>query len=463
MANFYKMDVEEDDEAARPILLETADSEYEYEEDEEEEEDEMKPQKFKKELETAAVCENVLDLSKGPVLDEIRMDLCDDFKLTDDMMDTYKWLSMYESTSTHMYVCHLDMDYVSNERFASDVYQDCYHSLYGNAYEYYVKQIKIYITVACLRYNNIDPKKFPTDMVDKKKDVSKLAYFLQCKTRNGLTLKQQLIYALHSVNLIGIPFKEIAEIHANFDSVVNNQSLKNLKSRYTWKGEEEKVKRLKENTDKGMSSVQELFKHTFHRGFMRFKKDLTLVHEDYFRLFETAVGYNKLKLTPYQDTISSIKWIFKDIVKALTDNLALLNFKTFESDEKEVREFLKLSQLNPAGDVIFHTKTKHRNREHYRLNCFRMDSVHVWVNTMVFDKNDSSKKLDLESLIKEFNWGSHHIIKAKYVYNLKLAKLHIETVKLVIRYILQRRDFSLLKYDVLHQNKLEYNYIFCST
>lgn len=395
-----------------------------------------------------------------------KTDFDDEWNLQDDMLQTYKWLSMYESTTLHMYVCHDEFEYVRNERYPAEIYKQLYHQKYGNAYEFYVKQIKIFITTRFLVRNNITEDKHPKEEVDKTKNMTKLAFFLHYKTSNGLTLKQQLVYALHSSNLIGLNYREISLYNDDLNKHVNSLYINDLKNKYSWKSEDGKIKKILKNAVDSnintlLSPVQQMFRVSFEFPSLLFRKDETLCHDNYIRAFEAALA-GKGESVNYVDCVKNVKWLYKDIINVLADKPKLGNLKAFESDETEVREFVKLSALNPVGHLVFHTKTKHRNREHFRLNCFRMDSVHVWVNTMVFDKNDASKKLDLEKIIRSNNWGTHYVIRAHYVYNLRLAKMHVEAVKLVMRYILSRRDFNLLHKDLQRQSKLSLDFIDCA-
>lgn len=467
-AGFYKMEVEEDDEQTGDLVLETNDSENDsdYGEVSDLEADDAAAMDLSLAVAKASARQNRRqnsDASSSTAnLSYERQDVRKKWELDDDMLLTYKWLSMYESTSIHMYVCHEEMEYVRNERFAAEVYKELYHKKHGNAYEFYVKQIKLMITTDLLQMNGVATDMLPTEPVDRTKDMEKLSYFLHCKTSNGLTLKQQLVYALHSVNLIGLGFSEIQELNSRLPTYVTVKTMADLKSKYNWKSEDDKVRRVRSGGDNPsfLTPVQLMFKLSFDEGSIVFRTASTLDHSNYVQLFHHAHSTNKKDLD-YVDCVSNLKWLHRDIVNMLCDRPALGNMKAFESDETEVEEFLQLSHLNPVGHLIFHTKTKHRNREHYRLNCFRMDRVHVWVNSMVFDKKDASKRLDLEGMIERSNWGTHYIIRIHYVYNLKLAKLHTEAVKLVVRYILERRDFNLLHRDLASHPKMELKFINC--
>jgi hypothetical protein len=461
-SGFYTMEVEGEDDTTRDLVLETNDSENDSNYDET---SDLETGSSAMDLSFAMANKTVASSSStiGANINYERPELEKKWELDDDMLLTYKWLSMYESTSIHMYVCHEDMEYVRNERYAAEVYKELYHKKYGNAYEFYVKQIKLMITTRFLEMNRVAADMLPAESVDKTKDMIKLSFFLHCKTRNGLTLKEQVVYALHSVNLIGLSFCEIQEVNSKLPNFVTVKSMTDLKSKYNWRSEEDKVRRVRSGDGASFfTPVQQMFKLSFDEGSIVFRTDSTLDHTNYLHLFQSTFAAGGKKDPNYVDCVSNLKWLYKDIVNVLCDRPALGNMKAFESDETEVEEFLKLSHMNPVGHLIFHTKTKHRNREHYRLNCFRMDRVHVWVNSMVFDKKDATKKLDLEGMIERSNWGTHYIVRIHYVYNLKLAKLHTEAVKLVVRYILERRDFNLLHKDLESQPKMDLKFINCN-
>lgn len=44
------------------------------------------------------------------------------------ILENYKWLNRFKTTTCHMFLCHYNgVEYVRNERFPADVYIKTYH------------------------------------------------------------------------------------------------------------------------------------------------------------------------------------------------------------------------------------------------------------------------------------------------------------------------------------------------
>lgn len=377
-------------------------------------------------------------------------------------MNTCRWLSMYTTTSNHMVICHTEVDYVRNIRFGSALYIDNYHTKYGNTYEIHIHSVKLYITSTLLKINNSPNDLYPNDMVEKIKDAAAISYLLNLCTKNGQTVMTQLILLFHSINLLSLSTEQIDSIHNTLPTFVTHRLLAHMKKNYSWKSELYKISKIK--TIPGQQThIQLLFKaSTYPRNKpLEYRKDQSFVHSRYVQEFYDAMQSTNTTTAFTPDPVTHVKWLFSAIVKSVIVNppMSMFRLKMFDSTPNDIAEFLRASKSHPLANVILHTRAPFTGKEHFRLNCFKLNKIHVWINSMVFDK-DQHKRVDLKQIIMNVAWGEHHIISFQYIHNQKLKQMHIETVKLIIRYILERRNFTKLAKDVARcPRKIKYDYI----
>lgn len=376
-------------------------------------------------------------------------------------VDTCRWLSMYTTTSNHMVVCHKEMEYVKNIRFGSTVYKDKFHAEYGNAYEIHINSVKLYVTAMCLSYNNTPAQLYPREDVQKNKNSTAISYLLNLKTDNGLTILTQTVLMFHAINMLSLSTAHINTIHMALPDVVTHRLMSHMKKSYSWKSEHQKIgiikNKPKPQPTTSFTNIEQLFSACLPPIMLR--KDDTLKYLQYIKEFDETMLSSSAAVNAAVDVVTHVKWLFSAIIKAVYINppAVLFKLKPFDGTETEVFEFMTLSKTHPACNVILHTRAPFTGKEHYRLNCFKLDNVHVWINSMVFDKEEINK-LDLLKILKSVEWGTHHIISFRYTHNQKMKQMHIESVKLVIRYILTRRDFAKLSEDVKRYPKIKYDH-----
>lgn len=376
-------------------------------------------------------------------------------------INTFRWLSMLSTTSNHMIVCHRSLNYVKNIRFGSSVYKEQYHHVFGHAYELHVNSVKLYVSATCLAYNKVPLELFPREEVQKIKDKTAISYLLNLKTDNDQTILTQLILIFHSINLLCLPTAQVDTINSILPSFVTHALLDRMRDNYNWKSEDLIIKKIKtppaEVQRKQRSHLQILFRAFYNNGkFVQHRRENNFEHALYIKEFNnTLLSQN----TAATDFVSHVKWLFSSIVKALYLNPPqhLFRLKPFDSTETEVMEFMHYSKLNTQCNALLHTKTPFTGKEHYRLNCFKINKVHVWVNSMIFNKCDTST-FNLHKILEASRWGIHHIIYFRYSHNQKLKQMHNETVKLIIRYIVTDRDLCKLANDVEVHPKIRYDY-----
>lgn len=374
-------------------------------------------------------------------------------------INTCRWISMYTTTSNHMVICHNDLDYIRNIRFGSSVYIEKFYNKYGNTYEVYINSVKLYITTTLLKLNNTPPDLYPNNTVEKIKDVAAISYLLNLHTQNGQTIINQLILLFHSINLLSLSSDQIDSINSTLPTFVTHRLLAHMKKNYNWKSELYKISKIK-TTPSQQTHIQLLFKACTYKP-LEYRKDETFVHSRYVHEFYDAIQSTTSTTTSTPDPVTHVKWLFSAIVKSVIVNppVTLFRLKTFDCTTLDIAEFVRASQSHPLANVILHTRAPFTGKEHFRLNCFKLNKIHVWVNSMVFDK-DEHKRVDLKHIIMDVAWGEHYIISFKYIHNQKLKQMHIETVKLIIRYILERRNFTKLAKDVTRcSKKIKYEYV----
>ncbi|ABQ51950.1 ie [Spodoptera litura granulovirus] len=422
-------------------LLTTNDSENEYnEEDDEESDDDY-------------YCSGVGDDDRNPYHVMVRHSSIN-WNLNQDAEETLKWVQSFSSSSQHLIICHDAMEYVKNVRFPANVYKKSYHKIYGNAYELHINQVKIMITTALLKLNGVEENKYPKIAVHKNKDDAATAYMLQLKTANNMKILPQLVMFFHAFNIINLPESAYNTVTNSIDKFINYEGVAFIKNRY--KPIEELVRPKKECT---LSPIETLFNAFCNKKYqMRYKEENGLDHDRYIKEYECAAS-NK-QYSSSTDSVTHVKWFFSHIIKTLFNVIPprVMRLKTFDSTQQTVADFLYHSQLNNSGHVVYHTRAPFTGKEHFRLNCFKMDKTHVWINSMIYE----SSKLDLIELVKKSDWGIHYIITFQPQYNQKLKQMHNEVMKLVMRYILQRRDFNLLQKDVTIYSKLKFTKIKCN-
>nr|QDW81068.1 ie-1 [Cydia pomonella granulovirus] len=394
----------------------------------------------------------------------------------DCVSENYKWFNKFKTTTCHMFVCHSRVEYVKNERFPAEVYMQKYHELYGNAFEMTIKDAKFYITTRLLQLLKVDFMWHPAESIIKHVDSVTSARILNLRMRDGYTVQQHLIEKLFYVLLIGLGPRDISAVMERINSNKATERCQAIQSKYSWRSEERKLKNVFQRNSTVASvtaningsnsnttchttnnkSIEKMFELLYKNGNTpRFLEDKELAHELYYRNFHQNVCQLKKHVTDYMDKVSNVRLLIKDLAMVLykhEQKKELQNLKNEYGTEADVEEFMRLSVAHPRGDVVFNMKVRDTNTQRYRINCFRMDSVHVWVNSMVYS---DVQQFNLKKMIQRHRWGTHHILQFDYMYNSMMSKLHAEVSKLVIRYVLSRRSFDLLQNDC---SKLKLSY-----
>lgn len=369
----------------------------------------------------------------------------------------YKWLNRFKTTTYHMFLCTYDgLQYVRNERYPEEVYMKHYHTVNGNAYEMLLRDCKFYLTTKLLQCTKQNTTMYPARSVVKHVDLKIVAPLLQIQLRDGNTLHQHIMEAVINTFFIGASVEDVKVVKQRLSLPASDSRIANVCKKYSWKSEDRKVKELcvyKEN-----EHIKLLFDIMYKNNkCYKFSTDATLCHGEFIKEFNYNVLQLKKPVTEHIDNVSQIKMMVKSLAILLykNDTNDLQDLKDIKGDEKDIEEFLCVSLNYPFGDVIFNMKTKDTNSQRYRLNCFKMDKVYVWVNSMVY----KTSKFDLEGIIEKYSRGTHYVLSFNYVFNSMLSKLHSEVVKLVLRYILCRRDFCLLENDIRVNPKITYKRI----
>ncbi|AKR17483.1 IE-1 [Mocis latipes granulovirus] len=374
-------------------------------------------------------------------------------------INTCRWISMYSTTSNHMVLCHTELMYVRNIRFGTSEYIKKYYSNYGKTYEVYINSVKLYITTTFLKLNDVPLDLYPVEIVEKIKDAAAISYLLNLRTHNKQTLLTQLILLFHSINLLSLSSEQIDTVHEALPNFVTHRLLAHMKKNYNWKSEVYKVSKIK--TTCAHNNILLLFKASTyeHNKPLEYRKDNGCTHSHYVREFHEAIQLKNITSPP--DSVTHVKWLFSAIVKSVIINppQELFRLKLQDCTFNDIEEFLRVSKLHPMANVILHTRAPFTGKEHFRLNCFKLNKIHVWINSMVFDK-DETRQVNVKQIVMDVAWGDHHIVSFKHTHNQKLKQMHMETVKLVIRYILERRNFTKLAKDVSRYNKISYEHIF---
>nr|UYX49639.1 ie-1 [Darna trima granulovirus] len=362
----------------------------------------------------------------------------------------YKWLNRFKTTTFHMFIClTTGIKYIRNERFPSDVYIKLYHKLYGNAYEFVIKDCKFYITSTLINFNKHDfDIELPIKPVVKHVDMKTIASLIQLKIENGSTLKQKIIQVMINTLLIGVDTEEADFIMQQYkkdpDMTLN----------YSWKSENRKKNQCIEENNAQIYELFELLCKNTNIEY-KFRIDHDLDHSKYINDFNCNVNQLKKPITGYTDYVSNVKMTTKDLALIMYLNVTknLQNLKNIEGNENDVELFYMMSIDNDKSDLIFNMKIKNTNNQKYRLNCFKKNNVYVWINSIIYNKTSS---FNLDSIINKYKHGVHHIITFNYMYNSLMNKLHCECVKLSIRYILSERPLNLICDDLKINPKLKY-------
>ncbi|AAG27308.1 PxORF10 peptide [Plutella xylostella granulovirus] len=355
------------------------------------------------------------------------------------------WILKYKTTLINMFVCHDSFEYYSDVRHPSSVYMKMFYRQYGSAYELHVNHIKVYVTEKCLEKNGVGKNRYPNESVQVNVPVSEQVFLLGLKVdvkgvTDRLTIQAAIVLQFNLINMEGL------------DNETLNMVKKNLLNATIILNRDKKRKRPpnEDQTD----PIAKLFEVSARLEYRVEDKEYT--HQSYYNIFNMAINNN----INVQDNVSNLTWYFKKIVNVICDSPSeeLLNFKSFDCDYTTIKKFIMMSRMNKKLNVILHTKVKYVNKLHYRLNCFKLCDDHVWINSIVLNKEES-KKLDLENLIFKEKYGSHYIINLKYMNNQELRRVHMETVKFVMKYIMERRDLALLKNDIDCQSKMYFKCI----
>lgn len=432
------------------------DSEYESSDNNDEEEPVHKIEIIKNKDHTIA---NILKNDKIQEvmhIDDTDTDTDTEAKLTtaSTLVDQYKWLNRFKTTTCHMFLCINSIEYVRNERYPSEVYLKKYHNLYGNAFEVLIRDCKFYITTKLLQNLNANANYYPSEPVVKHADLIRISYILRMKMKDGDTLRQHILEALFNTLVIGVSNNEITSLKERLLSSQSRVRCDTIRKNYSWKSEDKKTR----NLPVAPNQIQYLFHIMYKNKCPTFTEVLDLQASQYLADFEQKVKQLKKPVTSYIDCVSNVRLTIKELAAVLycCNDESIIYLKNVDGDTEEVEQFLNLSMAHPKGDVILNLKTKDTNSQRYRLNCFKLNDVHVWVSSLVYSK---TCQFDLESLIIKQNWGTHHIVTFKYVYNSLLNRYHSEVVKLVIRYILSKRPFYMLQNDLKVNSKFIYKYI----
>ncbi|AAL47676.1 immediate early transcription factor [Choristoneura fumiferana granulovirus] len=372
------------------------------------------------------------------------------FQDEDDKLTIFRWLNHFRTTTFHMFICNWDgLKYVKNERYCEDVYLRKYHQVNGNAYELLLKDCKFFITTKLIQHGKIFS--FPSEKVMKHVDLKIVTPLLQIIMKDGNSLHQHIMEALINTVFIGVSNNSVGVVKRRMLADNSAKRINKITNRYSWNSEKIKIRNLCESND-----VQSLFDIMYKNGgYYKFTQDFTLDYTKFIAQFNYNVQRLKTDIIEHVDNISQTKMLVKNLAALLykTENLRdMQELKDIKGNEQDVDDFLRISLNYPMGDVLFNMKTKGTNSQRYRLNCFKIDQVYLWINSMVY----KTSKFDLESVILKYKTGTHYIISFKYVFNTMLSKLHSEVVKLVIRYILSKREYSLLENDIKINNKLLY-------
>ncbi|UYE99049.1 MAG: ie-1 [Betabaculovirus sp.] len=372
-------------------------------------------------------------------------------------MRHYKWLNRFKTTTYHMFLCTYDgLHYVRNERYPEEVYMKHFYTVNGNAYEMLLRDCKFYLTTKLLQCTKQPLAMYPTQSVVKHVDLKIVAPLLQINLRDGNTLHQHIMEGVINTFFIGASLDDVKVVKQRLASPASDFRIAHVCKKYSWKSEDRKVKELcvyKEN-----EQIKTLFDIMYKNNkCYKFSTDSTVNHTDFIKEFNYNVQQLKKPVTEHIDNVSQIKMMIKSLAILLykNDTHYLQDLKDIKGDERDIEEFLRVSLNYPFGDVIFNMKTKDTNSQRYRLTCFKMDKVYVWVNSMVY----KTSKFDLEGVIEKYSRGTHYVLSFNYVFNSMLSKLHSEVVKLVLRYILCRRDLCLLENDIHINPKITYKRI----
>lgn len=383
-----------------------------------------------------------------------------------DIMENIKWMKHFKTTTYHMFLCHRNgLMYVKNERFSSDVYIHTYYKLYGNAYELTLKDCKFYITSDLIAsWMHIHKDWLPPNPVTKDFEYPLVAQMMLMNLIDGHSLQHHIIEAMINTLFVGVTNEDIQSIKNKLSDHTNTTKIEDIKQNYSWKSENRKIKNLfnaqcvsSNDSNNNLINMFDILYRDVNVLF-KFRRNVYLYYDSYISDFKNNVLQLKRSVTGYTDPVSNLKLVVKDMALLMYSNTtpAMLEFKNVEGDHIDAEHFLVLSKQNPHGDVILNMKLQHTNTVKFRLCCFKIDDVHVWINSMVYN---TPNKLCLENIINKHKWGKHYIIGFSYMYNAYLSKMYSDVIKLVIRYILSSRQIDLIQTDIASCSKLTYSYI----
>ncbi|AER41461.1 IE-1 [Epinotia aporema granulovirus] len=374
--------------------------------------------------------------------------------MPDDVTQNYRWLTRFNTTTFNMFICHDVFEYIKNERFCDGLYNTSYRYLHGNSFEIFMNNCKIYVTERFLILNNADKSLFPDEGVVRQGHLTKVARLLDLKTADGISLKSHIINAMNLSNCIGLSSVDKNNARA---CMINDYMDRVMEEKYCWKSEDRKVKVYKAPVKE--CQIEALFRKFYSERAPPSFKTMSLNHNEYYKDFMRCMDSDKRVVGDYYDSVTNLKWFIKDIAAVLCNIKGLKHLGTVDGDTDEVIKFVRESKKHDVGHMFLHLRIKETKRERFRLNCFKMDKEHVWINSMVFSKTNKDECINVKNIINQQRYGTHHIINIDYVFNTKLTKYHTNVTKHVIRYILSRRKFNLLKYDVVNQKHLHYDYV----
>ncbi|QBQ01559.1 ie-1 [Hyphantria cunea granulovirus] len=374
------------------------------------------------------------------------------------VMNGCRWLSKFKSTTVHMFICHEYIEYFKNVRHASSVYKKGFHFRYGNAYELHINHCKVFVTTSCLQANGYGANKMPQKPIEENVDQIAEANLIQCQIKCKVThqvasIQAHLVTYFNAINTIGLSQQDNDYVTSQSDSNVKNLA-KFVGNNYSWKSEDGKVRKIKSNYF-DEPTLFDLFK-SCARIMLKFKCTPLMYHNLYFPAFECAL---RAEPNNYTDSVTNVTWVYKSILKAVSGCAfeELTRIKHFDCDPDNVLNFMDLSKRAVDAHVLYHAKAKFTGKEQHRLNCFKINDTHIWINSVVY--KNSANNLPLIDLLNSTGWGVHHIISLDYMNNQELKRIHVECVRFVVRYIMERRDLKLLRHDITKQDKLRYTFI----
>nr|ALN41939.1 ie-1 [Cnaphalocrocis medinalis granulovirus] len=380
-------------------------------------------------------------------------------------MENIKWMKHFKTTTYHMFLCHRNgLMYVKTNVFIRRVHTHILQ-LYGNAYELTLKDCK-FTSQATSSHRGCTSTKIGYRLILSPKDFEYplVAQMMLMNLIDGHSLQHHIIEAMINTLFVGVTNEDIQSIKNKLSDHTNTTKIEDIKQNYSWKSENRKIKNLfnaqcvsSNDSNNNLINMFDILYRDVNVLF-KFRRNVYLYYDSYISDFKNNVLQLKRSVTGYTDPVSNLKLVVKDMALLMYSNTtpAMLEFKNVEGDHIDAEHFLVLSKQNPHGDVILNMKLQHTNTVKFRLCCFKIDDVHVWINSMVYN---TPNKLCLENIINKHKWGKHYIIGFSYMYNAYLSKMYSDVIKLVIRYILSSRQIDLIQTDIASCPKLTYSYI----